>query len=165
MAELESIAAGGKRRAPQRVTLAQYVERRNGVALGAPGSLKNMLARSFGAGTFARFWQYWNPIWGYALGRYVFAPLRKILPPALALILTFTLSGAVHDLAATLVRRAPAFLFTPWFTLMGLAVVAGRAFRLDYGHRPRATRVAINLGIILGCLALTLLAKQQISGL
>jgi hypothetical protein len=56
-------------------------------------------------------------------------------------------------------------LFTPWFTLMGLVVVAGRTVRLDYAHRPRATRVAINLGFILGCLALTLLAKQQIPAL
>lgn len=57
------------------------------------------------------------------------------------------------------------FLFTPWFTLMSLTVVARRAFHLDYGHRPRATRVAINLGIILGCLAITLLARQQLPGL
>ena len=59
------------------LTLAQYVKRRNGVALGYSGSFSNMLHRSFGAGTLAKFWQYWNPIWGYYLGRYIHGPLKK----------------------------------------------------------------------------------------
>ena len=46
------------------LTLEAYVKHRNGVPLGASGSLENMLVRSLGAGTFAKFWQYWNPIWG-----------------------------------------------------------------------------------------------------
>lgn len=95
------------------VTLSDYVRRRNGAPLGASGSLQNMLYRSFGAGTFAKFWQYWNPIWGYALGRYVYAPMHRYIPASLALILTFTVSGAIHDLATILVRASPAFLFTP----------------------------------------------------
>lgn len=52
-----------------RLTLAQYVHRRNGVPLGDSGSLRNMLIRSFGAGSFGRFWQYWNPIFDYGLGK------------------------------------------------------------------------------------------------
>ncbi|MBZ0300032.1 MAG: acyltransferase [Anaerolineae bacterium] len=142
----------------QGVTLAQYVQHRNGVPLGAAGSLQNMFYRSLGAGSFAEFWQYWNPIWGYALGRYVYAPLRRILPAALALILTFAISGAVHDAAATLVRRSVAFLFTPWFFLMGVVVIVGQALRIDYSHRSWGGRVAINLTYILSCLLMTLLA-------
>ena len=84
------------------LTLSEYVRRRNGVAMGAPGSLSNMLARSLGAGSFGEFWRYWNPIWGYGLGKYVFAPLKKALPPALALVATFVVSGALHDLATML---------------------------------------------------------------
>ena len=67
----------------QRLSLAQYVLRRNGVPLGAPHSLQNMLYRSFGAGTYAGFWQYWNPIWGYGLGKYVYAPLNVACRPGL----------------------------------------------------------------------------------
>ena len=93
------------------LTLAAYVKYRNGVPLGASGSLQNMLVRSLGAGTFAKFWQYWNPIWGYALGRYVYAPLNRFLPASVSLILTFTISGVIHDVATMLVRGAPAFSF------------------------------------------------------
>jgi len=137
------------------LTLAAYVERRNGVPLGTSGSLENMLVRSLGAGTFAKFWQYWNPIWGYALGRYVYAPLNRLLPTVVAFVLTFTVSGVVHDLVTTLVRRGPAFLFTPWFTLMGLMVVMGRIWGIDYSAHPFAIRVIINFSLIAACLLLT----------
>lgn len=142
--------------ARRRMSLADYVQYRNGVPLGASGSLQNMLVRSFGAGTFARFWQYWNPIWGYALGRYVYAPLNRFLPASVSLILTFTISGAVHDVATMLVRGALAFLFTPWFFLMGIVVVFGRWLKLDYSAHPFLIRVAINSGLAVTCLMLTL---------
>lgn len=94
----------------QGMTLADYVQHRNGLPLGASGSLENMLRRSLGAGSFAEFWQYWNPIWGYGLGRYIYKPLRKFIPAAIALILTFLVSGAIHDAVIMLVRRRWAFL-------------------------------------------------------
>lgn len=140
----------------QSVTLAQYVRRRNGVPLGARGSLENMLYRSLGAGSFAEFWQYWNPIWGYALGRYVYAPLRRILPAAFALILTFAVSGGIHDAVIMLVRGSVAFLFVPWFVLMSLFVVAGQALRVDYSQLPWAGRLMVNLAYTLGCLLVVL---------
>ena len=37
------------------MTLAQHIVHRNGVPAGAPGSLRNMLARLFGAPTFDGF--------------------------------------------------------------------------------------------------------------
>ncbi len=62
----------------QRVRLVQYVYRRNGVPLGDSNSLRNMFIRSFGAGSFARFWQYWNPIFGYGLGKYVYITVTPV---------------------------------------------------------------------------------------
>ena len=140
----------------RQMSLTDYVHYRNGVPLGAPGSLQNMLVRSFGAGSFAKFWQYWNPIWGYALGRYIYAPLNRFLPASVSLILTFTISGGIHDLATMLVRGAPAFLFMPWFFLMGVVVVFGRLLKLDYSAHPFLIRVAINLSLVVACLMLTL---------
>jgi len=61
----------------RKLTLAQYVRRRNGVPLGASGSLRNMFYRSLGAGSIAGFWRYWNPVFGYYLGRYIYAPLKS----------------------------------------------------------------------------------------
>jgi hypothetical protein len=145
-----------KQNRSRKLTLSDYVQYRNGVSLGASGSLQNMLVRSLGAGTFAKFWQYWNPIWGYALGRYIYEPLNRLLPASISLILTFAISGAIHDVATMFVRGAPAFLFTPWFSLMGVVVVFGRLLNLDYSAHPFSIRVAINSGLIVTCLMLTL---------
>lgn len=144
----------------QKMSLTDYVQYRNGVPLGASGSLQNMLVRSLGAGTFAKFWQYWNPIWGYALGRYIYKPLNQFMPSGVSLILTFIVSGAIHDLATMLVRGAPAFLFTPWFFLMGVAVVLGRLLKLDYSNQAFGVRVAINLSFVLGCLMIVIGVTQ-----
>ena len=86
------------------ITLSEYVKKRNGVALGASGSMTNMLKRSLGANSFYLFWQYWNPIWGYYLSRKVMKPLSDFLPIWLAIILTFAVSGGLHDLAVTMVK-------------------------------------------------------------
>ncbi len=144
----------------KQMSLTDYVQYRNGVPLGASGSLQNMLIRSFGAGTFAKFWQYWNPIWGYALGRYVYEPLNRFFPSSVSLISTFAISGAIHDLATMLVRDAPAFLFTPWFFLMSIVVVFGQLLKLDYSKQAFQVRVAINVTFILVCLMITIGVKQ-----
>ena len=141
-------------------TLAQYVTHRNGVPLGDSKSLRNMLRRSFGAGSFAGFWQFWNPIWGYGLGRFVYSPLKRVLPRALAVIMTFAISGGIHDLATMAVRRSPAFLFTPWFFLLGVGVVLGRLTRLDYSDHPWGVRAGINLAYVAIGLVVTLIVKR-----
>lgn len=151
-----------KERQWEKITLGQYVALRNGVPLGDGRSLRNMLQCSFGAASFAGFWQYWNPIWGYGLGRYVYAPLRRVLPPAVAFILTFAISGALHDLATMAVSWSPAFLFTPWFTLMGMGAVLGRVIGMDLAKRPFWLRVAVNLAYLLVCLLPALAVRNAI---
>ena len=144
----------GLRNAPRRgpLTLARYVLARNGVPPGARGSLPNMLERSLGASSFAGFWRFWNPIWGYYLGRFVFRPARRVLPPALALILTFAVSGALHDLAVTLVRGTQTFVLTPWFVLMSLGLLLGEALHMDLSARPRLVRASVHIAYIGACL-------------
>ena len=87
--------------------------------LGGAGALREMLRRSLGAKSFTVFWQYWNPIFGYYLGKFVFRPLRAMgLPVTLSTLITFCVSGAVHDIAASLVSQRLVFVCTPWFCLM-----------------------------------------------
>jgi len=145
---------------PRRMTLGRYIQRRNGVPLGASGSLRNMLRRSLGAGSFSSFWQYWNPIFGYYLGRYVDSPLRRVLPRSVALILTFVVCGALHDLAAMAVRGRVAFLITTWFFFLGAGVLVGRWAGLDFSSRPWVVRAGINLTYIVACLSLALVARR-----
>ena len=131
------------------MTLAQYVKKRNGVPMGAPGSMSNMLKNSFGARSFDRFWHYWNPIWGYYLSRKVMKPLSRFLPIWLAIILTFAVSGALHDAAISLLKWQVTWLFTPWFTLMGILVVFSKALKIHYSNVPWGARVTINLNILI----------------
>lgn len=132
--------------------LSEYILRRNGVPIGHNSSLKNMLNRSLGAGTFAKFWLYWNPIWGYFLSNYCLRPLKLFLPSALSLILTFAVSGCIHDLVITILKSKFTFLLTPWFILMGICVVLGDYAKVDYSKFPWVIRAIINLVIISGCL-------------
>ena len=142
-----------------KLTLAQYVQRRNGVPFGSPGSLRNMLYRSLGAGTFAQFWRYWNPVWGYYLGSYIHAPLKHRLPPAMSLVTTFVVSGALHDAAASVITGRIVFLLTPWFFLMGAGVVMGQALRITYSHFAWPVRAFINISYLGTSLALTYAMK------
>lgn len=145
-----------------RVTLTEWVRRRNGVPLGASGALRNMLHRSFGARNFAGFWQYWNPVFGYWLARYVHAPLQRVLPSAVALILTFVICGAVHDLVASAIRGTPTFPFSVWFLILGGGVVAGRAAGMDLSRRPWAFRAGVHLVYLVVCAMVAIVARREL---
>ena len=134
------------------MNLSSYIEKRNGVPLGHKDSLKNMLTRSLGAGKFSTFWKYWNPIWSYYLGKFIFKPLKKILPAAPSLLLTFIICGFVHDVVIIMVRSKIILLFTPWFFFMGGFVLLTNWLKLDYSNLQWPLRALINLLFILGCL-------------
>ena len=153
-------ASAPRRPQQRRMTLAQYIRRRNGVPVGSSGSLRNMLYRSFGAGSFSGFWQYWNPIWGYGLSRYVYSPLKRVFPPTASLIMTFVVCGALHDLVIMAIRGSATLLFTPWFFVLGVGVVFGRAVGMDFSSRPWLFRASANFIYLGACLAVTLIARR-----
>ncbi len=138
------------------ISLSEYVKKRNGVPLGGAGSMSNMIDRSLGADSFYLFWRYWNPIWGYYLSRNVMKPLSKFLPIWLATILTFAVSGGLHDLAVTLVKWKLTFFFTPWFILMGGMVLASSKFNISYSGYHRIIRMLFNIAFVVVCLTLVL---------
>jgi len=137
------------------ISLAAYVKKRNGLPLGADGSLKAMLIRSLGAESFYVFWQYWNPIWGFYLSRNIMRPLNKIFPVGISILLTFAVSGALHDLAVTLFKWRITFFFTPWFTLMGAMVLLSKSFDITYKTNKWLYRMFCNLLFILISFAIT----------
>ena len=75
------------------LTLSEYVLKRNGVPLGSKGSLVKNLKNSFGAESNAKFWKYWNPIWGFYLSKFIYLPLKKYLPQSVAALVAFGVSG------------------------------------------------------------------------
>lgn len=137
------------------ISLSEYVKKRNGVALGAPGSMTNMLKRSLGASSFHLFWQYWNPIWGYYLSRKIMKPLSQLFPLWLAIIMTFAVSGALHDWVISLVKWQFTFFFTPWFTFMSFIVLATKKFDISFREYHWLIRSSINIGLVAVCLILT----------
>ena len=143
------------------ISLSEYVKKRNGVALGAPGSMSNMLKRSLGASSFYLFWQYWNPIWGYYLSREIMKPLSQLFPIWLAIIMTFAVSGALHDLAVTLVKWKFTFFFTPWFSLMSFIVLVTKKFGISYQEYHWLIRASINFALVAVPFVLILTFKRQ----
>jgi hypothetical protein len=128
------------------MTLSEYVKKRNGVAIGATNSLRNMFIRSLGAKNFAVFWNYWNPIWGYYLGMFFFKPLKKLFPPFISLLLTFIICGIIHDLAITLIaRKGISIFFTIWFFIMGIQVIISEVLKLNFSEKKWILRAIINL--------------------
>lgn len=146
----------------KRISLRQYVLRRNGVPLGHKDSLQRMLINAFGAGSFAAFWRYWNPIWGYYLSRKIMTPLSKRIPQPLAVIMTFAVSGLLHDIAVSLIKLEQVSFFTHWFTLMGIIVVITGYLKLSYGGFSFWLRACINLSfILLAFLTVTVVNSPQ----
>ena len=82
-------------------------------------------------------------------------PLSAHLPLPLAIVLTFGVSGAAYDLAVSLLRLETVFVFTPWFALMGLAVVATDSLGITWRKFPAALRYGFNGGLIVGSFYLT----------
>ncbi len=143
------------------LTLSEYVRRRNGVPLGSSGALKEMLKRALGAKSISVFWQFWNPIFGYYLGRYVYRPSRSLgLPSAIATIATFCVSGAIHDLAATAVSLQLVFVCTPAFFFMAVGLLVSRSFGMDLSGLPWIMRAGSHLVYLGTCVALALLLRD-----
>ncbi len=146
------------------MTLGEYVKRRNGVAMGQAGSLRNNLHRSLGASSFARFWTYWKPVFGYYLGRFVFKPLRRFVPVAVALLLTFVCCGLIHDVVTVLFRGTTSFFFTGWFLLMGLATLASKLAGQNHADQRWLIRALANLSVIGTCFLITFYVTRWLFG-
>lgn len=138
------------------MTLTEYVKKRNGVPIGSSKSLRNNLYRSLGAKDFSTFWNYWNPIFGYYLGRFIFKPIKKIFPVGIALLLTFIFCGLIHDVVTTIFRGKISNFFTIWFLLMGFAVLITQYLNHNFKKQLWIIRALINLSIISLCFLITI---------
>lgn len=105
-----------------RIGWREYAGRRTGLPVGSRGQLRQNLYRAFTATSAGRFWQIWNPLFGFYLQQWLYRPLQRYLPKSLALWLTFVGNGVLHDTVTMLVRQDLALFFTPWFALIGAYV-------------------------------------------
>lgn len=77
------------------------------------------------------------------------------------MVVTFVVSGAIHDAAVMLVTRSISFLIVPWFTALGLIVLLTSWLGLDNRRRAWAIRATINTLLVLSGLEVSLLAKRM----
>jgi len=131
------------------ISLKDYIKRRNGVSLGHTKSLENMLKRSFGAKSFDMFWVHWNPIWNYYLNIYIYKSLNKIVHQYIAVILTFAISGFIHDLVGLLIYKKLSFVITLWFVAMAFFVVLFKKYEIVYSKKIIHFNYICNLILIL----------------
>ena len=83
------------------------------------------------------------------------------MPSWLALSATFAASGLLHDFAIMAVRREIGLLVTPWFTLVGIAVVVSSHLRWSFEGLPWLARAAINLSVIIAGLLLAFMLTAR----
>ena len=133
-----------------------------------PGScgqcLGNMFSRAFGSPDFARFWRHWNPFVGYFLAYFCFAPLRRIAPRSLCLIVTFALNGFLHDLvyvwpwgiARTEGLPFPFPVFTLTLVMIAVTILVAERYRLTLATLSLPMRVACHLLALAGPFAFSI---------
>lgn len=151
-----------ERRRPSLSTYITYL-----LGSGSSNQLKNWFERSWGARSFADFWRYFNPVYGYYLSYHAYRPLRRVVPRALAMWLTFIASGfLLHDLVGWALGRRIRFPeMTLVFALLGLGALASDAFHMDMSRWPFVARAGANIAYIVVCfLIVTQLLLRWLNG-
>ena len=82
-------------------------------------------------------------------------PLASFLPVSLATLVTFLVSGALHDIAVSIVKWKIILFFTPWFGLMGLIVIFSKWAGISYGQVSWPVRALTNASFIFVSLGIT----------
>lgn len=134
-------------------TYAEYERRRLGNPDTRWAGIAYSFRRSFGASSFAGFWRYWNPLFSYYLYYRCYRPLARFVPRFLAVILTFAVSGAFHDLFASLVTADLFVLFVPVFVVFGLLVVVEEGLGWSFTGMPFWLRATLHAVVIAGTVA------------
>ena len=146
-----------------RPSYARYLYARLGP--GGPGRcLGHMFSRAFGASDFSRFWQYWNPFWGYFLGYFCYVPLRRFAPRPLCVIVTFALNGLLHDqmyvwsfgFARTERLPFPFPVFTLCLVMIAVIILAAERHGFTLAHLSLPMRVACHLLALVGPFAFSI---------
>jgi len=143
-----------------RPTYAEYERRRLGSPETRWAGIAYSFRRSFGASSFAAFWRYWNPLFSYYLYYRCYRPLSRFLPRFLAVILTFAVSGAIHDFFASLVTADFFVLFTPVFGIFGLLVVIEERIGWRFAGAPFWLRAALHSAVIGGAVTLGVVVRS-----
>ena len=79
-------------RSHHRIRLRTYLDYRLGRDQPWWRQTYNVLVQPLAAPSLAEFWRTWNPVWSYYLAAWCYRPVRRVLPHAAAVMVTFTAS-------------------------------------------------------------------------
>ncbi len=123
-----------------------------------------MFSCAFTATTFRRFWYYWNPLYGYVLAYFCYAPLRRIAGKEISFVATFALSGfLLHDFPVFIILNLAKLPFPfpfPFVTVMFVAVALivrlSEFVGVTLRDVPKFLRVVSHLAVISGAFSVSL---------
>lgn len=101
-------------------------------------------------------------MFSYHLYYRCYKPLARFLPRSLAVILTFAVSGAIHDLFASLVTADLFVLFVPVFVVFGLLVVVEEGIGSSFVGMPFWLRAATHSVVIAGTVAVGVVIRGKL---
>lgn len=122
--------------------------------------IRNMFFKPFVSSSLRSFWKYWNPSWGYFLLFYCYKPIKAIFPHWAALIITFIVSGLLHDMIyiIPMVLKNGEFVFhfiTVWFLLISIGILLTEYLQIDFNKTNLIFRPIFHLGYLAGTFILT----------
>lgn len=122
--------------------------------------IRNMFFKPFVSSSFKSFWKYWNPSWGYFLLFYCYKPIKTIFPDWAALIITFLISGLVHDIIyiIPMMINEVEFVFpfiTVWFLIISIGILLTEYLQIDFNKTNIIFRPFFHFGYLAGTFILT----------
>ncbi|MFK8010872.1 MAG: MBOAT family O-acyltransferase [Marinicellaceae bacterium] len=132
--------------------LKKYLTYKFGNYTGSLDGILYMLKQSFMAATFRGFWQNWNPLWSFYLIFYVYKPINKLLSKNLSILLTFLISGFLHDCVAMLLMHQYSYKMTLFFFLLAIFVLIEKVLNFNIAKVPKLLRPIYHLTLIALCL-------------
>jgi hypothetical protein len=122
--------------------------------------IRNMFFKPFVSSSFRSFWKYWNPSWGYFLLFYCYKPIKTVFPHWAALMITFLISGLVHDMIYILpmMMNEVEFVFpfiTVWFLILSIGILLTEYLQIDFNKTNLKFRPIFHLAYLVGTFILT----------
>ena len=141
------------------MTLEEYIQYRTGTTK-ISLIIRNMFFKPFVSSSFKSFWKYWNPSWGYFLLFYCYKPIRTFFPHWASLIITFLISGLLHDIIYIIPKmmNKVGFVFpfiTVWFLIISIGILVSEYLQINFNKINLKFRPIFHLGYLIGTFILT----------
>jgi hypothetical protein len=88
------------------------------------------------------------------LSKYIYLPLNRYLSKTISSIVTFGVSGALHDLAMGLLGLGWQNFLTIWFVMMGVFMNISKYLDISYSSFGLFIKAVINISSIASCFLL-----------